>query len=194
MTFFLRDQISFCYCEGKIEYFLSMKESEDKMIHFCKTKQTKALYMCISVKFSRSVVPNSLWPHGLKHTSLPCPSPTPRACSNSCPSSRWCHPTILSSVVPFSSHLQSFPSSGSFPTSRFFASGSQSIEASASVSVLPVNNQDWFSLGLTGCISLQSKGLSRVFSNTTVWKHRYFGAQTSLWSNSYIHTRLLGTP
>ena len=106
----------------------------------------------------------ALWPHGLQHTRLPCPSTTPGAYSNSCPSSWWCHPTISCSVVPFSSHLQSFPASGSFPMSQFFASGGQSIRASASVSVLPMNIQDWFPLGLTVFISFQSKGLSRVFS------------------------------
>ena len=122
----------------------------------------------------------TLWLHGLQHARLPCPSPTPRACSNSCPSSWWCYPTISSSVFPFSSHLQSFPASGSFPMSQFFASGGQSIGVSASASVLPMNIQDWFPLGLTGLISLQSKGLSRVFSNTTVQKHQFFGAQLSL--------------
>ena len=123
-------------------------------------------------QFSHSVMSNSLRPHGLQHARLPCPSPTPRACSNSCPSSWWCHPTISSSVVPFSSCLQSFPASGSFPLSQFFESGGQSIGASASTSVLPINIQDSFSLELTGLISLQSKGLSRVFSNTTVQKHQ----------------------
>ena len=113
--------------------------------------------LCLSlVQFSLSAVYDSLRPHALWHIRLPCPSPTPRACSNSCPSNRWCHPTISSSVVPFSSHLQSFPASGSFPTSQFFASGGQSIGVSASVSVLPTNIQDWFPLGLTGWISLQS--------------------------------------
>ena len=107
---------------------------------------------------------DSLQPHGLQHTRLPCPSPTPGACSNSCSLSRWCHPTISSSVVPFSFHLQSFPVSGSFPMGQFFASGGQRIGVSASASVLPINIQDWFPLGLTGLISLQSKGLSRVFS------------------------------
>ena len=109
----------------------------------------------------------TLQPHGLQHARLPCPSPTPGACSNSCPSSRWCHATISSSVVPFSSCLQSFPALGSSPVSQFFASGGQSIGVSASASVLPKNTQDWSPLGLTGWISLQSKGLSRVFSNTT---------------------------
>ena len=111
---------------------------------------------------------NSLWPHGLQHARLPYPSPTPGACSNSCPLSWWCHPTLSSSVVPLSSCLQSSPASGSFPTSWLFASGGQNIGSSASASVLPMNIQDWFPLGLTGLISLQSKGLSRVFSDTTV--------------------------
>jgi len=121
-----------------------------------------------SIQFSRSVVSDSLRPYGLQHTRLPCLSPAPRACSNSCPLSRWCHPTISSSVVPLSSCLQSFPASGSFPVSQFFPSGGQSIGVSASASVLPMNIQDWIPLGWTGWISLQSKGLSRVFSNTTV--------------------------
>ena len=129
------------------------------------------------VQFSCSVMSDSLWPHGLQHARLPCPSPTPRACSNSRPSSWWCHPTISSSVVPFSSHLHSFPASGSFPVSQFLASGGQSIGASASV--LPMNIQDWCPLGWTGLISLQSKGLSRVFSNT-VQEHQFFSTQLSL--------------
>ena len=118
---------------------------------------------------------------------------TPRACSNSCPSSQWFHPTISSFLIPFSSYLQFSPASGSFPMSQFFPSG-QNIGASASSSVLPMNIQDWFPLGLTGLISLQSKGLSRVFSNTTVQKHQFFSAQLSLWSNSHIHTWLLEKP
>ena len=134
-----------------------------------------------SVQFSCSVMSNTLRPHGLQHARLPCPSPTLGDCSNSCPLSRWCHPTISSSVFPFSSCLQSFPASGSFPMSHFFASGGQSTGASASV--LPMNTQDWSPLGRTGWISLQSKGLS----NTTVQKHQFFGAQLSLWSNSHIH-------
>ena len=119
-----------------------------------------------SVQFSCSVMSDSLWSHGLHHTRLPCPSPATRACSNSCPSSQWCHPTISSSVVPFSSYLQSFPASGCFPISQFFATGGQSIGVSASASVLPMNIQDWFPLGLTALISLLSKGLSRVFTHT----------------------------
>ena len=114
---------------------------------------------------------NSLQPHGLQHARLPYPSPPPRACSNSCPSSQWCHPTISSSVIPFSSCLQSFPASGSFPMSQLFASSGQRIGPSVSASVLPMNIQDWFPLGLTSLFSLLSKGLSRVFSNTTVQKH-----------------------
>ena len=132
----------------------------------------------LSVRFSRSVISDSLQPHGLQHTRPPGPSPTPRACSNSCPSSQWCHPTISSSVVPFSSCLQSFPASGSFQMTQFFASGGQSIGVSASASVLPMNIQDWFPLGWTGWISWLS--LSRVFSNTTSQKHQFFSAQLSL--------------
>ena len=147
-----------------------------------------------TVQFSCSVRSNSLLSHELQHTRLPCPSPTPRACSNSCPSSWWCHPTISSSVVPFSSRLQSFPASGSFPVSEFFASDGQRIGISASASVLPVNIQDWFPWGLSGWIPLQSKGLSRVFSNTAVQKHPFFGSQFSLYSNSHIHTWLLEKP
>ena len=125
------------------------------------------------------------WLHGLQHARLPCPSQFPRDCSNSCPFSRWCYPTISLSVVPFSSCPQSLPASGSFPMSQFFASVGQSIRASASASVLPMNIQDWFPLELTGLISLQSKGLSRVFSNTTVQKQQFFSVKPSLWSNSH---------
>ena len=146
-----------------------------------------------SVQFSRSVVSNSLWPCESQHARPPCPSPTPRVYSNSCPFSQWCHPTISCSVIPFSSCLQSFPASGSFPMSRLFSSGGQSIGASASASVLPVNIQDWYPLGWTGWISFQSKGLSRIFSSTTVQKHQFFSIQPSLWSNkrsSDPHKRL----
>ena len=134
---------------------------------------------------------DSLWPHGLQHARLPCLSPSPRACSNSCPLSQWCHPTISSSVIPFSSCLQSFPASGSFPMNWLFTSGGWSIGASASVSVLPVNIQGWFPSRLTGLISLLSKGLSRVFSSTKFKKHQFFGAQPSLQSNSHICIWLL---
>ena len=145
-------------------------------------------------QFSRSVLSDSLQPHGLQHTRLPCPSPTPRAYSNSCPLSQWCHPTILSSVVPFSSHFKPFPASGSFPMSQLFALRSQRIGVSASVSILPMNIQDWFPLGWTGWLSLQSKRLSKVFSNSTVQKHQLFGAWLSLQSNSHIHAWLLEKP
>ena len=137
-------------------------------------------YYITSVQFSHSVVSDSLWPHEPQHARPPCPSPTPRVHPNPCPSSQWCHPTISSSVIPFSSCPQSFPASGSFQMSRLFSSGGQSIGVSASTSVLPVNTQDWSPLGWTGWISLQSKGLSRVFSNTIVQKHQFSGAQLSL--------------
>ena len=143
--------------------------------------QNKTMTVSQSVsQFSRSVVSDSLWPHGLQHTRPPCPSPTPGVYSNSGPLSQWCHPTISSSVVPFSSHLQSFPASGSFQMNQLFVSSGQSIGASASTSVLPMNIQDWFPLKWTGWISLQSKGLSRGFSNTKVQKHQFFGIQLSL--------------
>ena len=137
---------------------------------------------------------DSLGSHELQHASPPCLSPTPRLHSNSCPLSQWCHPTISSSVIPFFSHLQSSPASGSFPRSQLFTSGDQSIGVSASASVLPMKIQDWFPLRWTSWISLQSKGLSRVFSNTTVQKHQFFGAQLSSQSNSYIHAWLLEKP
>ena len=146
-----------------------------------------------SVQFSRSVVSISLWPHESQHTRPPCPSQTPGVYSDSCPLSRWCHPAISSSVIPFSSCPQSLPASGSFPMSQLFKWGGQSIGVSASASVIPMNTQDW-SLGWTGWISLQSKRLSRVFSNTTVQKHQFFGTQLSSQSNSHIHTWLLEKP
>ena len=146
--------------------------------------QHSLFFNCLVVtsihQFSCSIVSNSLRSHGLQHTRPPCPSPARWVYSNSCPLSQWCHPTISSSTIPFSSCLQSFPASGSFPVSQFFASGGQSIGVSASASVLPVNIQDWSPLGWTGWISLQTKGLSRVFSNTTVQKYQFFGAQLSL--------------
>ena len=141
--------------------------------------------MCVSAKSCLT-----LWPHGLQHARIPCPSPSSGVCSNSC---QWCHPTTSSSVTPFSSCPQSFPESGSYQMSQLFISGGQSIGTSASASVLPMNIgliglniQDWFPLGLTGLISLLSKGLSKVLSSTTIWKHQFFGAQPSLWSNSQI--------
>ena len=162
-----------CYKFGEKKMFLSLK--------------------LVSVQFSRSVVSDSLWSHELQHARPPCPSPTPGIYSNSCSLSRWCHPTISSSVIPFSCP-QSFPASGSFPMSQFFTSGVQRIGVSPSAAVLPVNIQDWFPLGWTGWISLLSKGLSRVFSNTRVQKHQFFGTQLYLQSNSHIHTWLLEKP
>ena len=145
----------------------------------CMAKK-KTLQYCKVIQFSHSVMSDSLWSHEPQHARPPCPSPTPRVYSNSCPSSRWYHPTISFSVVPFASHLQSFPASGCFPVSQIFTSGGQSIGVSASTSVFPMNTQDWSPLGWTGWISLQSKELSRVFSNTTVQKHQFFSAQLSL--------------
>ena len=147
-----------------------------------------------SVQFSRSVMSDSLRLCESQHTRPPCPSPTPRVYSNSCPSSWWCHPAISSSVVLFFSCAQSLPASGSFPMSQPFTWGGQSIGVSASASVLPMNTQDWSPLGWAGWISLQSKGLSRVFSNTTVQKHQFFGTQLSSQSNSHIHTWPLEKP
>ena len=142
--------------------------------------QTTQSVQFSSVQFSCSVMSDSLRPDEPQHARPPCPSPAPGVYPNSCPLSRWCHPTISSSVIPFSSCLQSFPASGSLQMSQFFTSSGQRIRVSASASVLPVNIQDWFPLGWTGWISLQSKGLSRVFSNTTVQKHQFFGTQLSL--------------
>ena len=151
-------------------------------------------HLYLSDQISRSVVSGSLRHHELQHTRPPCPSPTPGVQPNSCPFSPGCHPTISSSVVPFSSCPQSFPASGSFPMSQLFAWGGQSIGVSASASVLPMNTQDWSPLGWTGWTSLQSKGLSGVFSNTTVQRHKFFGAQFSSQSNSHILTWPLEKP
>ena len=146
-----------------------------------KEGQCQRMFRFSSVKFSCSFMSDSCQPHGPQYTRLPCPSPTLEACSNSCLSNQWCHPTISSSVVPFSFCLQSCPATGSFPMSQFFTSGGQSIGVSTSASILPMNIQDWFPLGLTVLISLQFKGHSkRVFSNTTVQKHQFFGTQLSL--------------
>ena len=147
-----------------------------------------------SVQFSFSVVSDTSQPHWLQHARPPCASLTPGVDSNSCPLSWWCHPTIWFFVVPFSSRLQAFPASGSFQMSQFFTSGGQNIGVSALPSVLPMNIQDWFPLGFTGLISLQSKGLSRVSFNTTVQKHQFFGVQLSSQSNSHIHTWPLEKP
>ena len=145
-------------------------------------------------QFSCSVMSDSLWTHEPQHARPPCPSPTPGVYPNSCPLSQWCHLTISSSVVPFSSCLQSFPTSGSFQMSQLFTSGGQNPGVSALTLVLPMNTQDWFPLGWTGWIFLQSKGLLRVFSNTPVQKHQFFGIQLSSQSNSHIHTWPLEKP
>ena len=150
------------------------------------------MFQTFMLLFSCSVMSNSLWPHGLQHARLPCPSPSPGVCSNLCPLSQWLHPTISSSAVAFSFCHLSFPASGSFTMSWHFASGGQSIGASASV--LPMNILCWFPLELTGWISLQSMGLSRIFCSTTIWKHQFFGTQPFLWSSSHIHTWLLEKP
>ena len=141
-----------------------------------------------SIQFSHSVMSDSLQPHESQHARPLCPSPTPRVYPNSCPSSQWCHPAISSSVILFSSYPQSLPASGSFTMSQLFTSGGKSIGVIASASVLPMNTQDWSPLGWTGWIFLQSKGLSRVFSNTIVQKHQFYGARLSSQSNSHIHT------
>ena len=152
------------------------------------------LFYGCSVQFSCSVVSDTLWPHELQHARVTCLSPTPGVNPNSCPLNRWCYPTISSAVVPFFSCPQSFPASGSFQMSQLFTSGGQSIGISASTSLLPMSTQDWSPLGWTGWISLQSKGLSRVFSNTTVQNQQFFGTQASSQSNSHIHTWLLEKP
>ena len=156
------------------------KESEKGGLKFNIQNHIIWSHQFSSVQFTSSVVSDSLLMHTLHHDSPPCPSPTPKVYSNSCPLSWWWHPIISSSVIPFSSRLQSFPASGSFPKSQFFASSNQRIGVSASTSVLPMNIQDWFPLGWTGWISLLSRGLSRVFFNTTVQKCQFFGAQLSL--------------
>ena len=157
-------------------------------------KEVDGLDHQFSVQFSHSVVSDSLWPHELQHARTPCPSPPPGVYSNSCPPSRWCHPAIWSSVVPFSSCPQSLPESGSFPKNQLFTWGGQSIGVPASASVLPMNTQDWSPLGWTGWTCLQSQGLSRVFTNTIVQKHQFFSAQLSSQSISHIHTWPLEKP
>ena len=166
------------------------------MISVNGSSKPKAILQIIgpSVQFSCSAVSNSLQPHESQHARPSCPSPTPWVYLNSCPLSWWCHPAISSSVLPISSCPQSLPASGSFPVSQLSAWGGQSIGVSASASVLPMNTQDWSPLGWIGWIPLQSKGLSRVFSNTTVQKHQFFGAQLSSQSNSHIHTWPLEKP
>ena len=161
---------------------MKVKEESEKVALKQNIQKTKirASSPISSVQLSQSVMPDSLWLHEPQHARPPCPSQTPRVYPNSCSLSRWCHPTISSSAIPFSSCSQSFPASGSFQMSQLFASGGRSIGVSASTSVLPMNTQDWSPLGRTGWISLQSKGLSRVFSNTTVLKHQFFSTQVSL--------------
>ena len=158
-------------------------------LEFGVNRYTLFCYCCSITKLCLS-----LRPRGLQHAQLSCPSLSPGACSNSCLLSRWCHPTISSSVIPFSSCLQSSPALRSFPMSQLLASDGQSIGVSASASVLPVNIQGWFSLVLTGLISLLSKGLSRVFSSTTIWKYQFSGVQPSLRFNFHIWTWILETP
>ena len=159
-----------------------MNQSLSSAVSTSQSSDSKSKYknLCWNVQFSCSVMSYSLQLHELQHARPPCPSSTPGVHPNPCPLSQWCHPTISSSVVTFSSCPQSFPASGSFPMSQLFTSGGQSIGVSPSTSVLPMNTQDWSALGWTGWISLQSKGLSSVFSSTTVQKHQFFGAQLSL--------------
>ena len=184
---------NFCWPSPKIHTKVQVTlRKAGSILHWGKINSKHHVVHTLLLLFNHSVVSDSLWPHGLQHARLPCPSPSPGACSNSCPASRWCHPTISSSVVLFSSYLQSFPISGSFPMSQLFASGDQSTGASATASVLPMNIQDWFLLGSTSLISWLSKGLSKV-SNTTVQKHQFFIAQL-LYSNSHIHTWPLEKP
>jgi len=161
------------YCEWKCKLVQPLRKTVWRCLKTLKIELP-------SVQFSRSVVSDSLQPHGLQHARLPCPSPTSWAYSNSCPFSWWCHPTISSSVIPFSCCLQSFPASKYFPMSQFFTSGGQTIGISAWASVLPMNIQNWFLLGWTGWIFLLFKGLSRVLSNIIVQKHQFFSAQLSL--------------
>ena len=177
---------------GKVRGTIRQKISRELMIeNFPNLRKNINLH----IQFS-SVTQScpTLWPNEPQHARPPCPSPTPGVYPNSCPSSRWCHPAISSSVVPLSSCPQSFPASGSFLMNQLFTWGGQSIRVSALTSLLPINTQDWLSLGWTGWISLQSKGLSRGFSNTTGQKHQFFGAQLSSQFNSHIHTWLLEKP
>ena len=160
---------------------------DKKAVHYIYTIE-------FSVQFSHSVKSDSLRPHEPQHARPPCPSPSPGVHADSRPLCRWCHPAISSSVIPFSSRIQFYPASGTFQRRQFFASGGQSIRTSDSALVVPMNIQGWFPLEYTGWISLLSKELSRIFSNTTVQKHQFFGTQLSLWSNSHIHTWLLEKP
>ena len=177
--------------EGRSLFSRHLSIPQDKLHRCPLSEEEKKWQEPLLLSFSRLVMSDSLSPCGLQHTRLPCPSPSPGVCSNSCPLSQWCHPTISFSVTPFSSCPQSFAELDYFPVNQLFASSGQSIGVSASASLLPVNIQGWFPLGLTGLISLLSKGLPDVFSSTKNWKHQFFSAQPPLWSNSYIHTWLL---
>ena len=180
------DYISLDSLSGKVPQFYSMTDTVEEYgpVYFMECSSVWVVLVVrvqfSSVQFSSSVVSDSLRPHEPQHARPPCPTPNTGACPNSCPLSQWCHPTISSSVIPFSSYPQSFPASGSFQMSQLFASGGQGIGASALTSDLPMNTQDWSPLGWTGWISLQSKALSRDSSNTTVQKHQFFSTQLSL--------------
>ena len=184
--------VSTSFCDWVVTWGLGQQQKSGIP---CYGSSSGLIFIFSSVQFS-SVAQScpTLQPHESQHTKPPCPSPTPAVYSNSCPWSQWCHPAISSSVVAFSSCPQFLPASGSFPMSQLFTSGGWSFGVSASASVLPMNTQDLSPSGWTGWISLQSKGLSRVFSNTTVQKHQFFGAQLSSQSNSHIHTKLLEKP
>ena len=182
-----------CWCV----FSLWTSEERESLVNFgfsVGKKRNRRIIFDLSVQFSCSLMSDSLRPHEPQHARPPCPLPTPRVYANPCPLCRWWHPAISSSVVTFSSCPQSFPASGSFQMSQLFAPGGQSIGVSASTSVLPTNTQGWSPLGWTGWISLQSKGFSRVLSNTTVQKHQFFSAQLSSQSNSHIHTWPLEKP
>ena len=183
-------------CVNKTCHFFNSLPKAQTLFRRFTNWAPKPKFLCLvsSVQFISSVMSDSLWPHELQHTRPPCPSPTPGVHSNSHPSSWWCHPAISSSVIPFSSCPQCLPASESFPVCQLFTWGGQSIGVSASASVLSVNTQGWSPSEWTGWISLQSKGLSRVFSNTTVQKHQFFGAKLFSQSNSHIHTWLLEKP
>ena len=176
-------------CKLLISKWKMLKSLVSREIQIKPTWDSISHTLCCCCSDTQSCL--TLWLYGLQHARLPCPSPSPGLCSNLCPLSRWCHSTISSSVTPFSSCLQSFPASGSFPVSWILPSGGQSTGVSASSSVLPMNIQDWFFFRIDWLDLLVSKGLSRVFSSTTVWKHQFFSVQPSLWSNSHNHTWLL---
>ena len=182
-----RGSLNLCGILSRLSLSARLQSGKDNLLGSCLYFTLDSVHPFFLLLFGHYVVSDSLWPHELRHTRLPCPSLSPGVCSNSCPLSQRCHPTISSSVIPFSSCLQSFPASESFPVSGFFASGGQSIGASALAPVPPMNIYGWFPLGLTGLICLQSKGPARVFCSTTVttiWKHQFLSAHSSLWSTS----------